>query len=122
MKTTGDQLRDAATRVRNGWTRWEFQDGQGHVCAAGALGMISGHDVCRQVLVHAEALYALARALGKPRGNALMALIAIQGWNDAEGQTAENVAAGFELAAILADEEAAGKQRAVRSAMEGWWV
>jgi hypothetical protein len=122
--STGDKLRAAAQRVRSGWTRWVFREEDGRVCAAGALGLTYGPGVCQQVYAHAEELHALARALGfyRPVGNAIGALLVIQHWNDTKGQTAANVAMTLELAALIADEEAAGKQRAVQAAENVWWT
>ena len=52
----------------------------------------------------------LAKAIGLPVNGGRDKWVA--DWNDADGQTAENVALTFELAAILADEEARTAQPA----------
>jgi len=126
MSVTGDRLRAAAARVRAGWCRHALALPDGSVCAVGALGIVSVRSQTEQCREHAEELVFIVRAIGRDvwlrdddKADIVHAVI-VQGWNDAPGQTVEGVALGLELAAILADEEAAGKRHAASAAQEGW--
>ena len=126
MSVTGDKLREAAARVRAGWGQGLLIDRYGNVCAVGSLGIIHPKHICQQIREHAEELRFLVLAIGRESigeyDASVSDAIVVQSWNDAQTQTAENVVLTFELAAILADEEELGKQRAAQAAQEGWPV
>lgn len=100
--TTGEILRSAAARVRQGWCQHLLRVGGSHVCALGALGVTPSFDI-RLTTDQQAAVLAIVRALGlrsnDPDFVCPYALVTV--WNDAKGQTAENVAAGLEYAALV---------------------
>jgi hypothetical protein len=115
-KNTADILRAAAARVRQGWTQMVMVNAN-KVCALGAIGTVGGATgwylfascVFQQ---HSDTIIHLQRALALPTvadsGYEWARYTnAIGAWNDAEGQTAENVAAGLEYAALIWEQEQA---------------
>lgn len=108
--TTPEQLRAAAGLVRGGWCQGFLVGPNQHVCAVGALAAARfGHrhyGVCAAA-AESPALTALARALGAPdsRTSYPENWDYIVRWNNATGQTAENVAATMEYAALLIEQE-----------------
>lgn len=104
--TNGDCLRAAARRVRAGWCQGAMARGS-RVCALGAIAQTVWLIEADQFNhTRYEALRQIVRdalALGTTDG--------LVHWNDAPDQTAENVAAGFELAAVCADQADAAPVR-----------
>lgn len=132
-KNTAEILRAAAARVRDGWTRMELFS-NGKVCALGgvahAIGLIGAHGlrsrdfepVYKHPLVIATARVVAGQVSRRPvlveNLTASEALSMVYTWNDADDQTAENVALGLEYAALVWEQEhvagvqAAGSQSA----------
>lgn len=107
---TAEILRAAAARVRQGWCQDQLDDGIG-VCAFGALNtVLHGHahyiDADPKSL---ELAPLIMRACGLPGPTrppyVAEAIDAVIEWNNAEGQTAENVAAGLEYAALVWEQQ-----------------
>jgi hypothetical protein len=102
-------LREAAARVRQGWTQGHAGNIRTGICAYGAVSLVCqvylSPSFSRQTDAAVRALEALKRGLGLPLGGGFGA---IYHWNDAPGQTAENVAAGLEYAALVWEQEQAG--------------
>lgn len=102
MKTTADILRAAATRVRQGWCQHVLFDRRGGVCALGAVawahGARSTDEVFRLPDSWQDDVTALSTTLRVHGVN-------IVDWNNAREQTAENVAAGLEYAALVWEQE-----------------
>jgi hypothetical protein len=119
---TAEILRAAAERVRQGWCQEVIRSARG-VCAIGAIGvaggMIRGDAEC-VFNAHKETLRHLQRALNLPAvtdvKNPLPFYLCtgpIGKWNDGFDQTAENVAAGLEFAAVVWEQEQAQSVGAV---------
>lgn len=100
-------FRAAAARVRVRWDRVRFAH-----CVLGALSHVQGHpcDIWHVYGENKALATVLVKALGLP-SCPLWDLDTVWGWNDAPGQTAENVAAGLEFAALVYEEEAAQRAR-----------
>jgi hypothetical protein len=105
--TTGEILRAAAARVRQGWTQGDYYDpSTDSVCAVGALCAVRGCDMTDSMEINLA-----VGAVHCSRAHHLLMKVTntvnrfVHIWNDMEGQTAENVAAAFERAAVLADQE-----------------
>lgn len=118
-ETTADRLREAATRVRAGWTQGIPLDGDGNVCALGAIFRVrAGNDFTPHV-------HALARR--DPQGDLAAQELAselvkagqlqssssfrpylntITGWNDAPTTDAEQIAVVMEKVAAAVEERA----------------
>ncbi len=103
--TTPEILRAAAAEVRKGWVRHIRHDDHGFVCALGAIeNAVAGRTLTMQeaidhwwsVVEDSDAVVTLQRVVGAQR---------IAPWNNAYDQTAENVAATMELAAICSEQE-----------------
>lgn len=90
---TAQVLRAAAARVRKGWCQNTYRDCKGNVCCIGALAEVKNVDAKR--LHDNEIVDPACRAVWKALD------VTIADWNDGEGQTAENVASGLELAAVV---------------------
>ena len=115
---TGEILKAAAARVRQGWIRgWTGRGADGPNCAVGAINVVrrgdadyeDDEDPAQELLTIARVIQS---ALQLPdHVNALeqhplwMPVGAITQWNNASEQTAENVAAGLEYAALLWEQE-----------------
>jgi hypothetical protein len=115
-------LRSAAQFVRRGWCqglafKLEAQDGLHNavlglrsdvrVCALGAIDLASGYDIDGlegDFPTRCFASSALSRAINGDHGIDGIGDWCIGDWNDAEGQTAENVAGALEYAAVLAEQ------------------
>ncbi len=107
--STPDLLRAAAEEVRKGWTRFVREDALGNVCALGALDRVTGvRDYVLAwsyvELAHPDLVAALARAIGNASPDAEEQSVAIADWNNAGRQTAANVAATLEFAALCVDQ------------------
>lgn len=95
-----DRLKMSAKRIRAGnWVQGHYR-AKDRVCAVGGL-LISSE----QLAVHANPLQdkatpLVAEALGYPTPHAFGGIIS---WNDAKGQTAENVADTLDLAALIGE-------------------
>lgn len=98
MWNTAQILRAAARRVRRGWCQHEMSDEHGNVCAIGGIARYVETTTADDILARRT----LIRALDLNGGSGFAA---IPHWNDAPGQTAENVAAGLEYAALFWEEE-----------------
>lgn len=105
--TIAERLRVAEARIRQGWCQGALDNGEGGVCAFGAL-LVAFEAEPLTIFKPGEAAQyrlavdSLSRAIGLPLGETH----SIVRWNNAPEQTAENVAAGFALAAVLAEQEA----------------
>jgi hypothetical protein len=94
--TVPELLRAAAARVRRGWCQGTLFDEHDNVCALGAIDRLAeNYDLAHAATEMLESL------IGPSRDYA-----AIPKWNDAEGQTAENVATAMELAALCWEQQA----------------
>lgn len=113
---TAEILRAAAQRVRRGWCQNHLADGLGGVCAQGAVmevmwadpEYLSGREFkspgLREDFKAITAVFGpVHEALGA--NHSFIPTSVIKDWNNASGQTAENVAATLELAAILWEEK-----------------
>lgn len=98
--TIAQVLRAAAVVVRHGWCQGSKYDAQGNACAYGAIEPLSW---CSGFIADEPARFVEA-ALGLTAQTTELRPLAF--WNDAEGQTAENVAAGLEYAALIWEQEA----------------
>lgn len=118
-ETTADRLREAAARVRAGWTQGIPLDGDGNVCALGAIfRMRAGNTFTPHVhvLAHRDpqgdlAAQELASELVKAgelqaRSPSRPYLNTITGWNDAPTTDAEQVAVAMEKTAAAVEERA----------------
>lgn len=112
MNNTAHILRAAAARVRQGWCQGGLVDRHGHVCAIGAIQTVLGFagawtypDLEREQSVRDAVIRALALPQLADKTTEWPAECPIPIWNDAEGQTAENVALGLEYAAILWEQD-----------------
>ena len=105
---TAEILRAAAARVRQGWCQGSADDGNGGVCAIGSIWAVTNSSVfdCSNWPIRQF----LARAIGLSVDEHYCS---IPGWNDARGQTAENVAIAMEFAAVLWEQEQAQADDAV---------
>ena len=92
-----EQLLQCAAEVRKGWCQNALIDNHGNVCAIGAMSRV----LCGQAEGNCNRL-PLMRYLWRSIGSDTTAY-----WNNAPGQTQENVAQAFELAAILAEQDEA---------------
>lgn len=92
--TTGQVLQVAAARVRIGWCQGRYSDGDGGVCATGAVIRAGTYVEIADLMRPAE--LAIKKALN---------IRSVEAWNDAKGQTQENVAQGLEFAALYADQQ-----------------
>jgi hypothetical protein len=104
-KTTGDILRAAAARVRRGWCQGQLDDGKGNVCAVGAI--MYSHSEPDILPLRDVVVRALALPVPPLIGSEVEPDCPIPIWNDAPGQTAANVAAGLEYAALVWEQEQA---------------
>lgn len=111
---TAEILRAAAARVREGWTQDGYADGFGGVCAIGAMAVVTG--LSEERIVNGDyrgEVCFIEETVGAYVSGALRLTTdrccrsGLPRWNDAEGQTAENVAAGLEYAALLWEQEQA---------------
>lgn len=106
--TTGDLLRQGASRVREKWTQGEWEHDGGY-CAVGSLFAnrpVTLADMDQEIL----AARFIVRALGGDwLDSATQVLARIYNWNDAMLQNSETVAHTMEFAAILADQEDAAR-------------
>lgn len=100
--TTSELLNKAAERVRDGWTQGDYHNHVTNgVCVIGALCEVSNLKLAEAGFMETSpAVEHLTRVMGYDTCWDL-----IEKWNDAPGQTQENVANGLELAALLWDEE-----------------
>lgn len=126
VKNTGEILRAAARRVRQGWCQHGLTDYQGGVCAQGAvMDVLWGNPEHLCASTENRADYRLLSEIFAPVHRALGATRSkrpqptVKNWNNAKGQTAENVAQTLELAAILWDEEQAASERPRASRADG---
>lgn len=122
--TTVEVLRKAAAVVRNGWTTHTRRDGMGRHCALGAIDVVvigeqkegdfyvfsEGFMGLRPIQPGVDAIAALAALLPDidfPAGcdRVMRDSHKVAAWNNV-GNTAENVAATMEYAALLAEEAA----------------
>lgn len=118
--TVPDVLRRAATRVRQKWCQGSYRDDSGGVCALGAIEELilsseprrSGIDDYFLAVVAEDAI---EHGLCLPTDELRHRPVPL--WNDAPGQTAENVACGLELAALLYEQKHA--QQAEQPQPEG---
>ena len=108
--TTGEILRAAAARVRQGWCRYLLHSGDS-VCALGALNVAESRPACSSHVFISEAAAVIARALHLPQDlevhDSHRASASVAAWNNAKDQTTENVAAGLEYAALVWEESQA---------------
>lgn len=102
---TAEILRAAAGRVRQGWTQFIRED-HGRFCALGAISVVDSGNSYRDEQPSMIATTHAARALRLPFNN-YGQRAAVATWNNADGQTAENVAVGLEYAALLWEQEQA---------------
>lgn len=109
---TAEMLRTAAKHVRRGWCQEVLSNANGEVCAVGALNYVHHHDPFHGYGNDVPALArVVAEALGLPVDAAFAYAavpdwhyaLAVVDWNNDPGQTAENVAAGLEFAAIIVE-------------------
>lgn len=109
--TPGDVLRSAAGYVRHGWTQEVFFHRVPQVGLHNSvLGLRETTFVCAIGSIDLALDAARCRYLQHPVMDWLRVAIGIYSitlWNDAHGQTAENVADALEYAALLADQYAA---------------
>lgn len=115
--TAGDILRGAATHIRQrGWAQGRAGASL-HLttpfgnCARNAIADVTHDNRCYGE-ARAIAFDALLTAIGSPRRfsrESIWALDDIYDWNDGAGQTPENVIAALELAAVIADQQAAAR-------------
>jgi len=120
IENVAGRLRAAAERIRRGWVQGSlYYDGR--VCAVGAIVDADQRlcDVFNFTDLPADlqlAIREVARLLKLPHSNASRTSVAsITTWNDADGQTAENVAASLEYAALLFEQEQAQRRGDERS-------
>ncbi len=104
---TAEILRCAAARVRQGWCQGTADDGNGGVCAVGAIWHVMGSDAGRGE-PPIRLFIARALRLSTPDWDPVPL------WNDAPGQTAENVAHGLEFAAVIWEQDQALSAAAAR--------
>ena len=98
-----EQLLQCAAEVRRGWCQCALEDESGGVCAHGAIHRVVAGKA--KISLTQELHYnkmPLVEYLWKALGHCRIA-----SWNNAPDQTQENVAATFELAAILAEQDEA---------------
>lgn len=99
----------------------------GRVCANGALARATGavmltadHDGRVMVLWNAETAAGREHRIDARRAlREVIGFGSVEDWNDGVGQTAENVAAAMELAAVLADEREARLLEQERAPVDG---
>lgn len=104
MRSIPEILRGAAALVRRGWHQGAAVDETGtRFCALGAIAKEMGDIEFTSTVMPAERI--LARALGRSAPYDASYRRCVAFWNDEKGQTAKNIAAGLELAAILAEQE-----------------
>lgn len=100
--TDAERLRYGAERVRHGWCQDRLWTDAGEVCAVGAL--IHG-TYLRAMHEVAHLVAYVAKAINRVGADDYDSWDHVVNWNNAEGQTAENVAQALELAAVLAEQE-----------------
>lgn len=126
-------LRAGAARIRTlGWLRGQLSNEGGSACAVGALGFALGFPrvpapmwwgegciaTCLDILQEVTRVLALppAAVIGR-RGAEIWD--AVVEWNNADGQTAENVATGLEYTALVLEQEVAQEARLTAGAPAG---
>lgn len=129
--TVADTLRAAANYIReHGWVQGLYDEPDG-ACAIGGLMHACGEKVCGAdafmrlpLATIVDALRLVAPRVPTPPAwqqrewaSYLMSK-AIAGWNDAEGQTKENVIAGLEYAALWWEEREKERQQLRELAVE----
>lgn len=106
--TTAEILRAAATEVRKGWVQHYLIDYRNRVCALGALYRVVTGDADRRLPNDHPAIVALTAYLPADTSRWRMRPVPrdwkIADWNNAEDQTAENVALTMEFAALCAEQ------------------
>jgi hypothetical protein len=104
-------LKAGAERVRQGWCQYALEDYRGGVCAQGAI--LSVTEGCANPFFHKSVTAINWVRFGRATDYINRAINSsdITRWNNAPGQTAENVAQALELAAILAEQD----ERAVKA-------
>ncbi len=114
--TPAGRLREAAVYVREHWTRRQFSDGKGNVCAVGAIvGMREGQpNTAPRPLLEADrladmAVEALAEYLSANGGDYSdphhFRVGIVSTWNDSYAIDAEDVASTMEKAAARWEEQ-----------------
>lgn len=100
---TAEILRAAAQRVRQGWCQHNMEDSSGGVCAIGAVCDVMFGDPWHIInMAKTEPDFIAVRlALAEPMLSVFGEMREVKDWNNGTGQTAENVAQGLELAALL---------------------
>lgn len=104
-KNGAEILRAAAARVREGWCQESYDLASGGVCVYGAIAAVTGVRACSWHGLERYVCHPVIAAIRKAIGGEMT----IPEWNDAKGQTAENVAVGLEYAALLWEQEQAQK-------------
>lgn len=115
--TVPETLRAMAAQVRQGWCQGLIRDPEGRVCALGAL-LAVRHDApgCQD---EQAVIAALDRQISPfPPPDLWLVWDRVVQWNNAPGQTGENVAAAMELAAICEEQRAAGAEPTIRAGSE----
>lgn len=108
--TDAERLERGAARIRTRWCRNALEDGRGGVCAMGSLAddTSSERKMTESIQKDLGALIQcaewIARAINAKYGDPHEAWYQVVDWNNADHQTAENVAQGLELAAVLSRE------------------
>lgn len=113
---TAEILRAAAQRVRQGWCQERLTDYGRGVCAQGAVMEVMFGSPChitgptkddpdlrQDFLAVCRVFEPVHRVIGAKQTGTLTG--AVRDWNNAKGQTAENVAAGLEMAAIIWEQQ-----------------
>lgn len=96
MPSTPEILRLAAAEVRKGWCQHRTRDRDANMCAVGAIRVAAGG--AHHENTWTAAYKYLCQTLG-------LHFLQLSDWNDAPGQTAENVATAMEYAALLFEQE-----------------
>lgn len=120
--TVAEALRHGAAQVRKGWTQGVMYD-RGKVCALEALALANRIRYADTFILNeyeigpgSDAMLALAAVLPAASQHSLplvRSARSITAWNDAPGQTQENVATTMEFAALVWEEA-----RKVESSMQ----